>query len=73
MAKKFSVLEEKMSETQIKQSDKIYQQMVAEIENQTFEPDIIAWLSHQNAKTKKAINDMVREIMLKDNFNAHTV
>lgn len=67
MAKKFSVLQEqlyaKMTPEQLAKSDELYQQMLAEIEQQAFEPDIIEWLKQQDSTTKHYVNEMVRNVM----------
>lgn len=67
MAKKFSVLQEqlyaKMTPEQLAKSDELYQQMLSEIEQQAFEPDIIEWLKQQDSTTKHYVNEMVRNVM----------
>lgn len=67
MAKKFSVLQEqlyaKMTPEQLAKSDELYQQMLSEIEQQVFEPDIIEWLQQQDSTTKHYVNEMVRNVM----------
>lgn len=63
MAKKFSELEKKMSPEQIKKSDELYRQMLAELDSQALEPDLMAWLKVQNSETKFYVNDLVRNVM----------
>lgn len=63
MAKNFRELERKMTTEQLAKSDELYQQMLAEIEQQAFEPDIIEWLKQQDSTTKHYVNEMVRNVM----------
>lgn len=52
-----------MTTEQLAKSDELYQQMLAEIEQQAFEPDIIEWLKQQDSTTKHYVNEMVRNVM----------
>lgn len=63
MAKNFRELERKMTTEQLAKSDELYQQMLSEIEQQAFEPDIIEWLKQQDSTTKHYVNEMVRNVM----------
>lgn len=63
MAKNFRELERKMTPEQLAKSDELYQQMLSEIEQQAFEPDIIEWLKQQDSTTKHYVNEMVRNVM----------
>lgn len=63
MAKNFRELERKMTPEQLAKSDELYQQMLSEIEQQAFEPDIIEWLKQQDSTTKYYVNEMVRNVM----------
>lgn len=63
MAKKFSNLEKKMSAEQLAKSDKLYQEMLDELNADAFEPDVVEWLQKQNSHTKHYVNELIRNVM----------
>lgn len=67
MAKSFKLLQNelhaKMTPEQLAKSDEIFKQMLDELDDKAFEPDLVDWLKAQNDDIKAYVNDMVRGVM----------
>lgn len=63
MAKNFRTLQAQMTDEQRAKSNALYEQMVADMERQIIEPDVLSWLSQQNTTTKHYVNEMIRSVM----------